>query len=67
MQIFWLSALAKSIGIQVTIGEGVDAFNLIPPNLIGHILIGAGLIISLTAYYFFACFLINILNRKRTL
>lgn len=63
MQVFWLSALAKSIGIQVTSGEGLDVFNLIPPNLTGYILIATGLMLSLTVYYLTVCFLISVFNK----
>ena len=64
MQIFWLSALAQSIGIQVTLGQGVDCFSLIPPNLTGYLLMGIGFVVSLTIYYLMACFFVGLRSCK---
>ena len=57
IEMFWLAALANGIGIDVTAGPGVDAFNLVPPNVAGFILIVIGLTVSLVVQYILVCVL----------
>lgn len=53
--IFWLDGLARALGFTVSINGGVDAFNLVPPNALGMLLILAGSAASLGA----ACLMVR--------
>jgi hypothetical protein len=52
--IFWLDGLAKALGFTVSVNGGVDAFNLVPPNTLGTLLILLGSAASLGALYMMA-------------
>jgi len=45
--IFWLDAFVQAMGVTVSVNGGVDAFNLVPPNALGAVLILLGSAISL--------------------
>ena len=53
LMIFWLAGLAQALGVPVS-NRGIDAFSLMPPNIIGGILILVGFVISLAFYYWLA-------------
>jgi hypothetical protein len=60
----WLAVLAQALGVPVS-GRGIDAFNLMPPNIIGSILIAIGFVISLALYYWLAGVLARRLVKSR--
>jgi len=47
LAIFWLDGLVQAMGVPVSVNGGVDAFNLVPPNALGTVLILLGSAISL--------------------
>src|SRR5215813_3430965 len=65
LAIFWLDGLAQAAGVPVSIGGGVDAFNLVPPTVIGYILIVVGSVISLAVPYVVASLIVENLALKR--
>jgi hypothetical protein len=58
VEIFWLAGIAQALGVPVAVNGGVDAFNLVPPNGIGMILIVVGSAISLALNYAVASFIV---------
>jgi len=62
--IFWLAALAQAVGVPVAT-NGVDAFNLLPPTVVGGILIAAGLTVSLAVQYWVAGVVATAFSRSR--
>lgn len=58
LEIFWLDATAQALGVGVAVNGGVDAFNLVPPNGVGLILIASGSVISLALNYAVASFIV---------
>jgi hypothetical protein len=62
--IFWMAALARAAGVPVATSD-VDAFNLLPPTVIGLILISAGLALSLAVQYWLAGVLATAFSRSR--
>lgn len=65
IQIFWLAGLARALGVPVAAHGGVDAFNLIPPNGIGSILLLVGCAISVAGHYMLASVLVTIVSSKK--
>jgi hypothetical protein len=62
--VFWLAGLAQAVGVPVS-NHGVDAFNLMPPNVIGGVLIAIGLVVSLGAYWWLAGVLSRVFVKTR--
>jgi len=58
MAVFWLDGLVHALGVQVSANGGVDAFNLIPPNTLGTVLILLGSAVSLGVLYATAAWLV---------
>jgi len=59
---FWLDMVGKEFGIPVAVNGGVDAFSLVPPTVLGYILIGVGSLLSVAGLYALA----SVLARKQT-
>jgi hypothetical protein len=59
VEIFWLPGLASAFGAPVAVDGGVDAFNLIPPTVLGIGLTLVGFGISLAVQYIVACALVT--------
>jgi len=62
--IFWLAGLAQALGVPVS-NRAIDAFNLMPPNIIGGTLIVIGFVISLAFYYWLAGVLARVFVKSR--
>lgn len=59
LAIFWLNGLVQAMGVPVSVNGGVDAFNLVPPNGLGTVLILLGSAISLGTLFMAAKWLFS--------
>ena len=63
--IFWLDGLVQAMGGRVSVNGGVDAFNLVPPNALGEMLILLGSAVSLAILYVAAACLVVVFARQQ--